>query len=289
MKIAHIVNPFRAKKTQDLFLAQPITLKTMEVAQNFAQNFGIEVELYATYYPEDEAIVPSSFIKTPPLKRSVLDVATIQFQVPRTFPLLRDIIDCLYSSTDADYLIYTNIDIALMPFFYSTIANFIQQGFDAFVVTRRTISKDYRGIEDIPLMYAEYGENHPGHDCFIFPRNVYSEYKLLDVCIGVGGVGQLLLFNIICNAKKFRAFRGYHLTFHLGDDRAKGRRDRAEGKLDEYIRFQDYEYHNLYQVRQCINHYKSINRLSNHRIIQNFLNSERATMHIPGFDSESSN
>ncbi|WP_204153907.1 hypothetical protein [Leptolyngbya sp. CCY15150] len=279
MKIAHIINPFKAKETQDLFLAQPITFKTMETAQRFAKDYGLEVELYAAYYPVDEEVVPSSFIKTPPLDRSVLDVAKIQFQVPRTFPLLGDILDRLYAATDADYLVYTNVDIALMPFFYTTIARFIERGFDGFAITRRTISKDYKGVDDIPLMYAEYGENHPGHDCFVFNRDVYSQYRLLDACIGALSIGQILLFNIICNAKRFRVFRGHHLTFHLGNDRV----DLSETS-DEYSKYQDYSDHNLYQVRQFVEYYRSIDKLANHRIIQNFLDSERATMPIPGME-----
>ncbi len=272
MKIAHIINPFTAKETQDLYLAQPVTFKTMETAQAFAKQFGIEVELYAAYYPEDEAIVPDSFIKTPPLERSVLDVAKVQFQVPRTFPLLRDILDRLYDATDADYLIYTNVDIALMPYFYSTVVSFIQQGFDGFVITRRTISKDYRGVEDIPLMYSEYGENHPGHDCFIFQRERYSQYHLFDSCIGIVRVGQILLFNIICNAQNFRAFRGHHLTFHLGNDRRAERKKVAGGQKGEYYsKFEDYEDHNLNQVHQCIEHYRSLGQLAEHPIIQNHL------------------
>lgn len=281
MKIAHIVNPFKAKETQELFLAQPITFKTMEIAQDFARNFGVEVELYAAYYPADESIVPDSFIKAPPLERSVLDVANTQFNIPRPFPLLRDILDRLYDATDADYLVYTNVDIALMPFFYSTVASFIQQGFDGFVITRRTISKDYKGIEDIPLMYAEYGENHPGHDCFIFSRDVYTQYRLFDACIGAMRIGQILLFNIICNSQQFRAFRGHHLTFHLGNDRGDERRQVAEGKEGEYFsKFQDYADHNLEQVRQCIQYYEGIGKLSEHPIIQKFLSQDYANHNL---------
>jgi hypothetical protein len=291
MKIAHIINPFTAKETQDLYLAQPVTFKTMETAQAFAKQFGIEVELYAAYYPEDEAIVPDSFIKTPPLERSVLDVAKVQFQVPRTFPLLRDILDRLYDATDADYLIYTNVDIALMPYFYSTVVSFIQQGFDGFVITRRTISKDYRGVEDIPLMYSEYGENHPGSDCFVFPKSIYREYRLFDVCIGAGGVGKALLYNVVTNAKRFRMFKGQHLTFHLGDDRRihKTEGDSVVHGTSKYSKFIDYSYHNLYQVRQCIDYHKSINKLSKHRIIQKMLQSKVANEPIYGFEAESNN
>lgn len=277
MKLAHIINPFRAKETQDLFLAQPITLKTMETAQDFSRAYGLDVELYAVYYPEDEEVVPSKFIKTPPLDRSVLDVAKIQFKVPRRFPLLRDILDRIYVLTNADYLIYSNVDIALMPFFYVTIAKFIEKGFDGFSITRRTISKDYKGVEDIPLMYSEYGKNHPGQDCFVFKRDHYPSYQLFDVCVGAGGVGKAMLYNVICNAQKFRVFRNVHLTFHLGDDR-------RESVDAGYTQFGDYGRHNIYQVRQSIKHYQAIGKLSNHRIIQKFLSTQAWTKHLPDFE-----
>ena len=275
MKIAHVINPFTAKKTQDLYLAQPITFKTMETAQSFARGFGIEVELYAAYFPKDEAIVPESFIKTPPLERSMLDVVSSQHPAPRKLPLLKDILDRVFEATDADYLVYTNADIALMPFFYTFVTQQIEKKFDCFSINRRTIPKDYRGIVDIPMMYAEYGQNHPGHDCFIFPRNIYSQYKIFDACIGVGGIGRVLLFNMICNAQKFKVFRNVHLTFHLGNDRTEG--------LSGYGGGNDYLYHNTYQLQQIVAHYQSINKLSDHPIIQKFLDSDRSTMKIPGY------
>jgi hypothetical protein len=280
MKIAHIINPFKADKQQDLFFAQPITFETMRTAQEFSKKYGIYVDLYSAQYSEDSNIIPEGFIRTPDLDRSVLDVTQqFRFQKPRRFPLVRDILDRLYDASDADYFIYTNVDISLMPFFYLFVKEKVCQGFDAFSITRRTIGKHYRGIEDIPLMYAEYGENHPGHDCFVFKRSSYQYYRLFDTCIGAVNIGRSLLFNMICNAQKFQVVRHLHLTFHLGDDR-------REEKSSYYQTFQDYANHNLYQVRQIVAHYQSLNQLANHPLIQRFLESSDATDPIPGIKPE---
>ena len=37
LKIAHIINPAKIKKTSDLYLAQPVTFETMRIAKEFAK------------------------------------------------------------------------------------------------------------------------------------------------------------------------------------------------------------------------------------------------------------
>src|SRR5262245_53374150 len=110
-RYAHIVNPVIVGQDRDLFVAQPITFHTMSIAQRFANDSGkLEVTLYSAHFPEDVALVPSGFVHTRPLERSVTDVG--EFRVPRKLPLLHDILGRLYESAiDADYLIYTNVDI----------------------------------------------------------------------------------------------------------------------------------------------------------------------------------
>lgn len=263
-KIAHIINPVKVKETSDLFVAQPISFKTMQIAQQIARGHGIEVELYSAQFSEDREIVPDEFLKTPDLERSVLDVGT--FQIARKLPLIQDILDRLYKATDADYLIYTNVDIALMPHFYLTVDRLIEQGYDAFVINRRTISQINQTLETIPLMYAETGKQHGGHDCFVFPKNHYSNYHLKNLCIGASLIGRGLLANLICNAQNFQEFKDFHLTFHLGDDRSW---------TDD--RLEDYTIHNLKEANLIIEEYKKEEKLKEHPAIATFLkNSDNA-------------
>jgi hypothetical protein len=213
-KIAHIINPFLVDKASDLFIAQPITLETMKVAKKFSRG-QVEVDLFTAQYPEDRALVPEGFRLTPDLDRSVLDLGS--FQKKRKLPLLADILDRLYEAADAEYLIYTNVDIALLPHFYVSVNAFIEKGYDAFVVNRRTIEAIYSSPAEIPWMYAEAGTKHLGFDCFVFKREAYPQYKLSAVCLGIPWVNHVLLCNLICQSQNFFVFRKLHLTFHLGD------------------------------------------------------------------------
>lgn len=217
-KLAHIVNPVVVGRSSDLFLAQPITFQTMKAARQSAAG-EVEVELFSTQYTEDRAIVPDGFRTTPDLERSVQDVGA--FELKRKLPLLKDILDRLYAATEAEYLVYSNVDIALMPYFYDAVSSWIDEGFDALVINRRTISARYRECAQIPLMYAQLGRKHEGHDCFVFRREVYSRYALAQVCIGIPWVGRVLLWNLFCHGRKFQELTDEHLTFHVGSGNEK--------------------------------------------------------------------
>lgn len=229
-KIAHIINPVIVKESSDLFVAQPITFKTMRIAQEFARE-RVEVTLFSAQYPEDRPIIPEWFQMTPDLDRSILDIGS--FHKKRKLPLIKDILDRLYGASDAEYFIYTNVDIALMPNFYVTVNKLIGAGYDAFVINRRTIPDRYRSIDEIPLMYSEAGESHPGHDCFVFKRDVYTGYRIGTVCVGINWVGRALIYNLVCRAKHFKEFKRKHVTFHIGNDKT--------WKRNEYT---DYVAHN---------------------------------------------
>lgn len=215
-KFAHIINPVNVPETSDLFIAQPVTFETMRRAQSWAAE-QVDVELYAVCYPEDKPMLPADFIQLPFLEKSVLDYG--RFQHPRPLPLLKDILDSLYAASDADYFIYSNVDISLLPHFYLTVNDTIEQGYDAFAINRRTISTRHTQPADIPLMWAEVGEPHRGWDCFVFPRAAYANYELGHICIGATRIGLALLANMQAYAKQFTVFKDAHLTFHIGDER----------------------------------------------------------------------
>lgn len=238
--IGHIINPVIVGKSSDLFVAQPITFETMKRARDFARG-QVEVTLLTAQYPEDRPLVPEGFRMTPDLDRSVLDFGT--FRKPRKLPLLVDIVDRLYAASDAEYLIYTNVDIALMPHFYVTVNQIIEAGYDAFVINRRSITDQFQTIAEIPLMYAEVGRPHVGHDCFVFRREVYPKYKLGAVCIGATWYGRAFLWNLVCQAKNFREFKDHHMTFHIGAGSYES------WQVDEYT---DYRAHNISELLKVL-------------------------------------
>jgi hypothetical protein len=247
IEIAHIVNPVVVGESSDLYIAQPITFETMRLAQSFAQGQG-DVTLFTAQYPEDHPMVPEGFHITPDLERSVLDLGA--FEHKRKLPLIKDVLDRLYEATTADYLVYTNVDIALQPCFYLAVSRLIDLGFDALVITRRSITPTYQRLQDIPLMFGEIGERHPGFDCFVFKRSVYPDYFLASACIGAGRVGKVLLLNLIVHATKFGLFKGLHLTFHLGDERVWRSSHEA------------YLLHNERELRKVLKHYEAEKILS---------------------------
>jgi hypothetical protein len=200
---------------------------------------------------------------TPDLDRSVLEAGS--FRRARKLPFIGDILDRLYNATDADYLIYTNVDIALMPHFYLAVDRLIDCGYDAFTITRRTIPSTHRTEEQIPLMYAQVGEPHPGHDCFVFRRDVYPDYYLGEACIGASEVGKLLNLNLICHATKFGEFKDLHLTFHLGDDRIWQSPDLC-----------DYSEHNRKVLVRGLEHFQAIRDLPDHTLVNQYRNEANA-------------
>ena len=212
---AHIINPVIVAPASDLFVAQPVTFETMRIARDFATG-QVTVKLLTTQYSEDRALVPDYFTATPDLERSVLDLAS--FKVKRKLPLLRDIVERLYEAApEADYLIFTNNDIGLMPYFYVAVNALIDSGYDALVINRRLVLGDFRSLSEIPLMYAAADQKHEGHDCFVFRREACQKYKLGDICVGMPYIGRVMLWNLFCFGNAFKEFKDMHLTFHLGD------------------------------------------------------------------------
>ena len=215
LEIAHIINPVRVDRSSDLRAAQPVTFESMRTAREFAAQ-QTKVTHFTAQFPEDRSVIPPDFTPTPDLERSVLDIES--FRVARKLPLMKDILDRLYRETTAEYLIYTNVDIALQPYFYRSVSKLAEQGFDAFVINRRTIPDTYRRLGDMPCMYSEVGKKHPGWDCFVFKRDLYPEFNLGTACIGSGWIGRVMITNMACFSGKFDVFKEMHVTFHIGEE-----------------------------------------------------------------------
>jgi len=229
MKIAHIINPVDIGPKSDLHTAQPITFETMRRAQKYAKDFLDDVTLYTTQYPEDASAVPAGFKVLPDLERSVLDEST--FRQSRKLPILKDILDRLYVASDADIFVYTNVDIALMPTFYTSVQAMLRSH-DALVINRRIVSDRYSSVEEIPLMYADLGNKHPEVDCFVFHREAYGQFELGRTCIGVKGVGIIVMANMFAFARDLNLRKDAHLTFHIGNDMVW-----TSSNLDDYAAY----------------------------------------------------
>jgi hypothetical protein len=235
--ISHLIQPLQADISSDLLVAQPITFETMRLAYEFGQR-AADLKLVAIQFRDERPVpLPECFIRLPGLVRSVTDLK--DFRVKRKLPLIADILNSLYQASHDEYFIFTNVDIALQSHFYQAVAKIIEGGYDAFVINRRTIPSGYHHIDQIPLMYAEAGEPHPGYDCFVFRREMYPKFKLGTICIGTAWVGRTLLANMVTFSSKFKEFKNEHLTFHIGNSRPWRKdefKDYFRKNHDEYLR-----------------------------------------------------
>lgn len=217
-----------ADPSSDLFFAQPITFQSMLNARQNARH-AVQVELLSAQYAGDIVMVPQGFKATRNLQQSVLDVAVFEHQV--RLPLLAEILDRLYHESDADYLIYTNVDIGLFPDFYLRVNDFIHQGHDAFIINRRRLRDKYKQVAELDLIYEEKGKSHPGFDCFVFHRSIYPKLQLANICIGVPFIEISFSQNLFAFARHFKLYDNERLTFHLGMEVFKKRMP------DEYFRY----------------------------------------------------
>ncbi len=212
-QIAHIINPIKVTNKSDLFVAQPLTFETMRKARAFS-NYESQIKFYTTQFDEDKEIIPSDFIQLSNLTRSVLDVNP-KLNGKR-LPLITDILNKVDSETDADFVIYTNMDIALMPVFYNYIFNKINQGHDVIVINRRRIESHFTSLDQLSEMYAELGKSHPGFDCFVFKKSFIAKLILEEICVGISFLEVSLIHNLFSLAQNPLFVPDAHLTFHIG-------------------------------------------------------------------------
>jgi hypothetical protein len=216
LKFAHIINPVKVGNNSDLYYAQPITFETMNRAKKYAQD-EVDVELLSAQYPEDKEIIPDFIYQTPDLEKSILDYG--HFQTNWKLPLIKDILSRLYENSDADYFIFSNVDISLYPHFYISVKSLIEKGYDSIVINRRTISDKYYSIQDLPIIYTEPGKIHEGIDCFIFKKEDFQKFNLANSFVGSGPVGMCIVFNMLCYSTNFTWIQDAQFTFHIGDDK----------------------------------------------------------------------
>lgn len=210
ISLAHIINPVKAKEGSELFIAQPIVFEAIRKAKDFAKS--VDVQLLSAQFEEDHEIIPDFFEKTADLENN------IQINGFKKLPLIKDILAKLHESSNADYFIYTNTDIIVLPQFYETVTKIAEQGYDAFIINRRRIPKVYKSVNDLPFIYSDLGKSHPGFDCFVFKRELFPKFSLGEICVGIPFVEATLMHNLFAHAEKCKLFDDLHLTTHIGMD-----------------------------------------------------------------------
>jgi hypothetical protein len=213
---SHIINIVSAAENAELEKVQRITIESLRRAKQYL-NPGVSIETIAVLDRNSSA--DGSFAdKSTRLTRSVADVA--QFSSKRNLPVVNDILDAGISIAHSDYIVFSNTDIALTPWFYNTVAEYLKRGHDALVINRRRIPA--RLIDQpFEVMLSHAGTEHIGFDCFVFKKSLYEKFVKTSICIGIPMAGGDLFHNIFTFAEKPVLLTNQHLTFHIGIDLVK--------------------------------------------------------------------
>ena len=232
-KIAHIINVVEDRKGNPSYLntAQPITIKSMVKAyieaggrmpNTVQENMG-KIELYSIQLAhEKQREMPVEFNVLPPLQKNINhyhDFSKPQKPLPRIY----DILKALYQNSDAEYFIYTNVDIGVNPHFYNSIRKLIDQGYDAACINRRNIHKIWKGTncsaESMEVLYEAVGKMHGGKDCFLFRRDIFPKFNFSNMVIGYPPIGSYFLEELQRHSKNFiwlKKGKDNFMTFHIG-------------------------------------------------------------------------
>lgn len=254
MRIAHVINPVKVKEPSDLFLAQPVTFESMLKAKKYSEVMeGPLVDLFAISYLEDREIVPPEFIRLPDLENSVLNLSN--FTKQKKLPLISDLLMPFASMTKYDYVIYTNVDIGLMPFFYNYIQESINNGIDSLIINRRVVQST--DVFTLNSFYSQIGGKHPGYDCFVFKREILKECFFGNACIGANFIGRVMYLNLFSLSNKLDIVKEDHLTFHIGEDG-----DWLSGNYSDFDEF------NRNETMKVIDHFKNVFKSDDEKLLE---------------------
>jgi len=213
LRLLHIINPVKVTQSSPLYVAQPLVFESMKIARENARDL-INIEFIAPCFPEDEEVIPSFMQAIPSLKRSVQDEGALEDK--RKLPFIKDILELALAQSDAEYIVYTNADIILQPYFYTFLKQQFEQGIDALTINRRRLPSTFHDVSQLPEIYASPGRSHPGIDCFVFHRSLWDEFVIGDVCVGIPFMEMSLAYNLYAHAKKGRWVHDLHLSTHIG-------------------------------------------------------------------------
>lgn len=212
LTFAHIINPYWAETGSHAARIQEVTLHALADARKAARN--CRVELLAAQLADDHFTTPDGCRATPHLERSVCDLHS--FSTQQKYPLIADILKRAFDASDAEFIVYTNMDIVVQPYFYDGLVQLLRDGADALIINRRRIPDTGQTAADLPLVLAEVGRSHPGFDCFVMHRSLVPKLLLDGVCVGVPFLEASLLYNLLAFSKDCRIMEHLHLTTHLG-------------------------------------------------------------------------
>ena len=139
-------------------------------------------------------VVPDHFIKLKYLKNFY---NTNNNTSNKKFPFVKDILDLAYDNSDQnDFIIHSETDIILSPYFYDSVSDLINDGYDSIIINSRNVSNKYSDIQSLSRIWSEVGVPNIGWDCFIFKKELYDKFMLGDGIVGVNSIGKILYINL---------------------------------------------------------------------------------------------
>lgn len=208
---SHIINPVTKEENAELFATQQITFKSILKARSYSAERNIKLYSVSGFGSELESL-PNDFTQLPTLSRNISNIA----RTKKYNPILSDILQSALANCDGDYIVFTNLDIGLMPYFYEAVNYYISLGHDAIIVNRRRIKSRFNTVNNLEVIYAEAGKTHTGYDCFVIKKTVLRKFIFKNIAIGVPPAGNDVFYNIFAFAEKPILFTEKHLTFHIG-------------------------------------------------------------------------
>ncbi|MES2632433.1 MAG: hypothetical protein V4669_05645 [Pseudomonadota bacterium] len=215
----HLINPVFKPPGHELSVAQPVTFASMDRArQHFAQETGGHVRVICAIYDEDEPLVPPFAEGVIRLRKSFRDVVA-SGEAPK-LPLVQELLDGAGPIASGEYIVFSNIDIALMPNFYTAAAAYLASGYDNLVINRRTILPAPSQLNNLDLLYSLAGNPHPGYDCFVFRIADLQRFAMGNLVVGLPGFDWIMALNLWYRGGRNLGLYDHHLTFHIGDDKS---------------------------------------------------------------------
>ncbi len=219
VSFTHVLNPFPARVGSPHAVASRVTWMSLRVAYEAAVKQGIAVTCRAVVLRGDESAIEAPASETAYLTRTVQDIASLSPKRP--LPLIADILAVGSLKASTSHIIFSNMDIAVQPYFYGELYAFIidKVGLETpFTVSRVNINADFA---DKPLdeMYAASGPVGQGYDCFVIPADMLGALDLGGCCIGAPHFDNLLVMELDLLAPEgIKSMGAERLTFHLGND-----------------------------------------------------------------------
>jgi hypothetical protein len=236
MRFVHIINPYDPGSSEKSQRILEFTFNSLKNAVRQSDE-NVSVKLVTSQFASDRPFIPEGFTITSDLTRSLSDVAG--FPVKKRLPLMSDVLDKLQQFPDADFYIYSNMDIAPVPGFYNSVAEILKaRRSDALIINRRRVSENLWN-EKPEIIFAEPGLPHPGYDCFVFSREILAKLEFGNATPGVPGIGFLFAHNLFLAAASCVVLADVRLTYHVGLEVVKEWADKnvVEFQRNEILKF----------------------------------------------------